>query len=609
MAILFGGHAAPIERELRGYQFLWAGVPGKNVRQPVEDSVLVQQEMPWHATPAPYFRPGRQGPNVAPRPQVEDTLVTVQEMPRHPAPFLLAARQGPDVANRPQVEDSLVTTQEFPRHPFPLVAGGFIPAVAQPRLSIPVIAQPPAQPDHPRPAFGFVPPGQNVRSPIDDNIVTVQELPGQPPSLLRIGKMGPDVRQPVDDSIAIFQELPAHPGGRFVTGVTGPDVRAPVMDSIAVFQEFPRHPSPYLRVGIVGPDVANGIKNWIATIQESPYHPGPYLRSAPIYTASTVLSPELRLIITQQEFPRHPAPSGWPGIQGPNVASGITNWIATIQEAPGHPGVYFRSAPLYTASVFLTPESRLILSRQELPRHPDPTIRIGVQGPNVRSPRTDTVLVRQETPGHLMPVLLGKGWPNVREPVIDRVLIVQELPGHPLPSLNAGIQAPPTLPQAIANLIAIGPGPAFDLVLPRLIWLPSFVPTPTPPAPPLPPAVPNGRWRAVSDSSVVHMLNNTTDLTPYVGEVGFSLFFDTTFSPGSGVLSLVFTKPSGVVFRGLPVFGGASDIAGYLILQRTFAQYIFRAGDLTEPGLWSVHLEKDAMPISGEGYFIVVSPQ
>jgi hypothetical protein len=121
---------------------------------------------------------------------------------------------------------------------------------------------------------------------------------------------------------------------------------------------------------------------------------------------------------------------------------------------------------------------------------------------------------------------------------------------------------------------------------------------------------PNGRWRSViapGESSI----NDNNYLSPVIGEVGFTLFFDTTvaFSPLINVMTLVFTKPSGnqleVSYPGF--FAGVDPVAGNLSIQHGFVAYIFGPGDLDEAGWWSVFLERNESRASGIARFRVLN--
>jgi hypothetical protein len=138
-------------------------------------------------------------------------------------------------------------------------------------------------------------------------------------------------------------------------------------------------------------------------------------------------------------------------------------------------------------------------------------------------------------------------------------------------------------------------------------WLPQQ-------APPPPVRVftqPNGRWRSViaPGESIVDDHNY---LSPVIGEVGFTLFFDTTvsFSPLINVMTLVFTKPSGdrleVSYPGF--FAGIDLVAGNLSIQHGFVAYIFGPGDLDEAGWWSVFLARGGSRASGIAHFRVLNP-
>lgn len=118
---------------------------------------------------------------------------------------------------------------------------------------------------------------------------------------------------------------------------------------------------------------------------------------------------------------------------------------------------------------------------------------------------------------------------------------------------------------------------------------------------------PNGRWRAVGQEGTVRLPNNITDLSPDLNEAGFSIFIDIPESLNVSLagMSMVFIRPSGTSFRTVELVAGDNNIAGYLIPQRTFIYHVTRAGELDEPGLWSVYLKRRGIAVSNVCRFAV----
>jgi hypothetical protein len=98
-------------------------------------------------------------------------------------------------------------------------------------------------------------------------------------------------------------------------------------------------------------------------------------------------------------------------------------------------------------------------------------------------------------------------------------------------------------------------------------------------------------------------------LTPYRGEVGFTLFLDTgaAISPTVSGMKMTFTAPSGAQFSvGSDLFyTGVDSVAGALSPQFSFIAYTFGQGDLSEAGLWSVQMYFNGSPVSPPARFFV----
>lgn len=141
--------------------------------------------------------------------------------------------------------------------------------------------------------------------------------------------------------------------------------------------------------------------------------PGLFSNSAPPSVGAD------RLIVGQEwpDYPRHPLPRFWIGIQGPNIAAPpqVRDSILLRQEMPDHPGSRFAagvqgpnvSPPQLTQAK--------IANIQELPWHPDSRFWTGVQGPNV----------------------------GIVPQIIPKIITVQEWPWHPRSFLWT---APPPVP-------------------------------------------------------------------------------------------------------------------------------------------------------------------
>jgi len=206
---------------------LLIGVSGPNVKTPdIEDSVLVLQEAPFH--PASRFGAGVQGPNVGALPQV-GTLVLRQFYPLdHPLPRFIAGVQGPNV--EPAVTSAIVIRREeidYPRHPVSFFYPGRQgPNVASPEQIGRLVVGQFVPLDHPASLFYPGRQGPNVRPPVSDTILQLLELPWHPASFVR-GQ--PPITlifvPPVRGTIVQALEMPlAHPLGMFFPGPPGPNV-------------------------------------------------------------------------------------------------------------------------------------------------------------------------------------------------------------------------------------------------------------------------------------------------------------------------------------------------------------------------------------------------
>lgn len=224
-----------------------------------------------------------------------------------------------------------------------------------------------------------------------------QETPPQAPSFTQNGVQGPNVRPPVTDTVITRQEQPFHPGS-FVAPPQ-PVLVPPVIRVVVTAQEplLDRLGKAFLQTGIQGPNVRPPITDTALIRQEQPFHPS----------------------------------STWQtGIQGPNVRPPTSDTVFLQQEQPYHPGPFFRPSqptvlPAVIRGTFTTQE--LLLDR--LGRA---FVQTGVQGPNVRPPISDTVLLKQEQPYHPLSYYTpGIQGPNVKSPISDFVLTRQELPFHP----------------------------------------------------------------------------------------------------------------------------------------------------------------------------------
>lgn len=121
---------------------------------------------------------------------------------------------------------------------------------------------------------------------------------------------------------------------------------------------------------------------------------------------------------------------------------------------------------------------------------------------------------------------------------------------------------------------------------------------------------PNGRWRTVVASGESFLADNNF-LSPILGEVGFSLFFDTPIASSAQLdaMQLLFVKPSGqpLTIDYPSFFGGIDPVAGNLSMQQGFIRYIFGPGDLDEAGRWAVFLTLGSSRASGIAYFRVLN--
>jgi hypothetical protein len=137
---------------------------------------------------------------------------------------------------------------------------------------------------------------------------------------------------------------------------------------------------------------------------------------------------------------------------------------------------------------------------------------------------------------------------------------------------------------------------------------PFFVPVPPPP-PGRVRTQPNGRWRSIIDIPYRYVIGDRNTMTPYRGEVGFTLFLDTgaAISPTVSGMKMTFTAPSGAQFSvGSDLFyAGVDIVAGALSPQFSFIAYTFGQGDLSEAGLWRVQMYFNGSPVNPPAQFFV----
>lgn len=112
MPIIFGTHRQTLNQDGRGHRVLWwSHPPTPATVQPEIRALLTRQEQPRH--PYPYLSIGGvPGPNVAPGPQVRNTIFLRQETPFHPGSLFRSSIHFSRIPNR----DWIILRQETPRH-------------------------------------------------------------------------------------------------------------------------------------------------------------------------------------------------------------------------------------------------------------------------------------------------------------------------------------------------------------------------------------------------------------------------------------------------------------------------------------------------------------
>lgn len=417
MSILMGGHAAPNEREANGYRWLWRGMVGAALA----------------VTPLQGAR-----------------AITTQEQPFHPSSFLSrggipATTLAGETAFVKGTQDAALEQDRrgraffFPGSPFK--------AAALQSTSIVVVQE------QPRPASVTSAPGvqgPNVASGITTNVVTKQEVPYHPASYfwqpqlyVASTSLTPEARR-----LIVGQEQPSHPLPSLRPGVQGPNVGTGITSAVVVTQEAPRGALVMASAGVQGPNVASEVTSFVVTRQEQPGHPAPYFWPAQIYLASTVLSAETRRLIVPPEAPPYQAGTLRAGIQGPNVASGITSTVVVRQEQPGHPSPFTWPTQAYSTTVSTPPAAQPVITVQEQPFHPASFVSAGglpatdMLGETSFVRSTHSEALEQDRRGRVM---LFSGMPQVviTTPLVSApILIRQEQPNHPAPYTSAGV--PPT---------------------------------------------------------------------------------------------------------------------------------------------------------------------
>lgn len=160
--------------------------------------------------------------------------------------------------------------------------------------------------------------------------------------------------------------------------------------------------------------VAGNPQGSIAIRQEQPPHPQGSFFFSTTSAVAVVQTAVSQPIVQRQEQPGHPAPTIRAGIQGPNVRPPVLDTILGRQESPFHPGSLLSSTPGVTTSTFKAPNRDFTIGVQEFPWHPRSSLATGPQGPNVRPPIADNILTKQELPFHPLPFLTST--PGVTNP-------------------------------------------------------------------------------------------------------------------------------------------------------------------------------------------------
>ena len=183
----------------------------------------------------------------------------------------------------------------------------------------------------------------------------------------------------------------------------------------------------------------------LAREQDRDYRTFIWLFAGVVTAAAASVPPVEDYIWSTQEQPALIQPIVKSGIQGPNVGSGITNTVVKTQEQPYHP------LSKVWSGVYVPPATPNLLgitaiTRQELPDHPYPRALAGPYGANVSTPVVRYAIGRQELPYHPLPSFQPGIQTTLASPVINYILGRQEQPYHPLSTAQAGVY---TIPAAI----------------------------------------------------------------------------------------------------------------------------------------------------------------
>lgn len=398
-------HNASLIREYGGYSWIVSPPPTGAATPAVITAVLTKQEQPYH--PGPIRWHGIQGPNVAPP---IPAAITKQEQPSHPLPTKWHGVQGPNVATG--ITNYTVTAQQQPGHPASF-------SWSLPPRSVAAVQQ--------VAEFRY---GTHTSPNVQD---------GAGRALTQTGVQGPNVVSAETRFVITKQEQPGHPTSIRWHGVQGPNVAPPITISALTKQEAPPTFTPLTIPGVQGPNVALGVTNYAVTVQQQPDHPRSWLVSSYNFAQNLVLTPERRWVVTTQEQPSHPLPASQAGVQGPNVGTGITNKAITAQQQPDHPLPWLRSSYNFQPSLALLPERRSAITTQEQPGHPLPIKWHGVQGPNVATGITSVAITLQAQPGHPAPFAWSFPPIAAAsiQPLGNQIRTVQEQPWHPTPYVAA----------------------------------------------------------------------------------------------------------------------------------------------------------------------------
>lgn len=425
----FGHHRPQQEREMRGYQWLQAGI-GPFARTAVITSLIIGQQYP--ALGKGTFSNGVQGPNVR-NVAIKENAITTQEAPRLGTGInFCAGVQGPDV--RPPIRDTIIVPQEAPRlGTGTLGFGRQGPNVRPPITDTAIITQEPSRSGYAITQAGIQ--GPDVQVPVTSSAITTQERPREGYSFVQFGKQGPDVASGIG-SIFTQQERPFHPGPvfwNFIVTIPGQEVLGRIR--VFVSQQYPDLGRTFFQTGVQGPDVRPPIRDTIVSKQQE-------LPRTGVGTFSTgVQGPnvEPQRITWAFVAQRYPADIGraftWFGVQGPNVAREVGR-VFVRQEQPSHPvGIKWQFIPPLITDV--PPVSRGVFTRQELPRLGGGIARVGVPGATVAPPTRRSIFVAQE---HRWQYYHPRGFTLSHVRFVPRpadalagvtVFTRQELPRHP----------------------------------------------------------------------------------------------------------------------------------------------------------------------------------